>query len=783
MELQSFGNWLRLKRKALDLTREELAERLGYSAATVRKIEDEERRPSVQIAGRLAEIFNIPQNERESFLRFARGDWKSIPTEIKENIPWQNSNASFRSNLPATTTSLIGREKEIKEVREYLLKEDIRLVTLLGPPGIGKTRLSIEAARTVSPDFRDGVFFAALAPLDDPTRIASAVVQAFGFMEVGNLPADKQLAGGIGEKKMLIVLDNCEHLIEGVALLASFLLSACSHLKILVTSRESVRILGEWLYPVRAFDLPEESSSIDMETASKLPALTLFAERARAVRPDFVLDSENIKMVSVICTQLDGLPLAIELIAARIRFMSPQTLLERLSGQFVLTADGMRAASTRQKTLNNAIGWSYSLLSEEEQRLFAHLSVFSGSFTLEAAQTIFSKTVVEKSISDLITLLLDKSLLQDVPAREPRFTMLVTIQEFARARLRERGVEAEVRNWHLAYFLDLAEKADMELRGHHQLEWSRRLNSDRDNLRAALTWAIETKQTEIALKMVRKLDWFWMSRSEHTEGRQWLQRGLEMPDTPFHPAAHAEMLTQLAHHIFLQIGEHQQRPLIDQALLIARENHDKHNMARALAMLGLDLTDEENHAAAQSAFEESAALYQEVQDGWGLAHAMMCLAYKFSTEADFSNALSLFVQALAASRKTGDRFIENVILRGMAIAYLKQDNLPSALGALRESLILAQQLDTKLEIAATLSRWGSLEQRAGRPARAVSLYWAAKNLFDLVGAWTHRFEFDLDHALAPCRTMLSDAAFAEAVERGHAMTMEQAIAYALEGQE
>jgi tetratricopeptide (TPR) repeat protein len=297
-----------------------------------------------------------------------------------------------------------------------------------------------------------------------------------------------------------------------------------------------------------------------------------------------------------------------------------------------------------------------------------------------------------------------------------------------------------------------------------------------------LTWAIETKQTEIALKMVRKLDWFWMSGSEHTEGRQWLQRGLEMSDTPFHPAIHAEMLTQLAHHIFL-VGEHEQRPFIDQALLIARENNDKHNMARALSMLGLDLTDEENYVAAQSAFEESAALYQEVQDAWGLAHAMMCLAYKFSAEEDFSNALSRYRQALAACRKTGDRYLENVIFRGMAIASLKQNDLPSALDALRESLILAQQLDTKLEIAANLSRWGSIEQRAGRQARAVCLYWAAKNLFELVGAWPQRYEFDLERELAPGRAALGEEAFSAAVEEGRAMTMEQAIAYALEGWE
>jgi len=422
----SFGEWLKRQRKAVGLTQEQLAEQVSCSTSALKKIEAEERRPSAQIVERLAEIFNIPPNERTAFLRFARGDWASAPHETGGEIPWRASAISTRSNLPATATSLIGREKEIVDVHDYLLRADIRLVTLIGPPGIGKTRLSIESARTALPNFPADVFFVALAPLDDPALIAVTIAQALGYVGVRNISTNEQLKEGIGDKQMLIVLDNCEHLIEDVASLASGLLSACSHLKILATCRESLRIPGEWLYPVPAFDVPSENSFIDMETASNFPALILFAERARAVRPDFVLNAENIKTVSAICAHLDGLPLVIELIAARMRLMSPQALLERLNDQFILSADGMRTASTRQKTLQNAIGWSYNLLSDEEQKLFARLSVFSGGFTLEAAETIFPRTVSEKSVTDLIALLLDKSLLQRIPNErgEPRYTML-----------------------------------------------------------------------------------------------------------------------------------------------------------------------------------------------------------------------------------------------------------------------------------------------------------------------------------------------------------------------
>lgn len=457
MEEHSFGYWLRLKRKSLDLTREELAERVGYSAATIRKIEDEERHPSAQVVERLAEILHIPPNERPVFLQFARGDWKSAPPQSMEETPWRASTKSIHSNIPATTTSLIARGQEIAIIREYLSKNDIRLVTLIGPPGIGKTRLSIESARIMLSAFPEGVFFIALAPLEDPALIAVTVAQALGFVGARNISMSEQLKEGIGEKQMLLVLDNCEHLIEDISFLASSLLSACSRLKILATSRESLRIPGEWLYSVPAFDMPLDSSAVDMDTVSRYPAVQLFAERARAVCSDFSLNADNFETIAAICSRLDGLPLVIELIAARMRLMSPQAILNRLSSQFVLTADGMRVAAERQKTLRNAIDWSYKLLPPEEQKLFAYLSVFSGGFTLEIVEAIFSRIITEKSLANLIALLLDKSLLKfasrSEKSGEARYTMLVTIQEFARERLKEMGEETAICIWDISLTL------------------------------------------------------------------------------------------------------------------------------------------------------------------------------------------------------------------------------------------------------------------------------------------------------------------------------------------
>jgi non-specific serine/threonine protein kinase len=590
---------------------------------------------------------------------------------------------------------------------------------------------------------------------------------------------------------MLIVLDNCEHLIEEIASIASSLLSACPRLKMLATSRESFRIAGEWLYSIPAFDIPKGSDTIDLDKASDFPALMLFAERARAVRPDFKLTVDNIQTIAAICAHLDGLPLAIELIAARMRLMSPQTLLERLSGQFVLTADGMRAAFERQRTLWNAIDWSYNLLSAPEQKLFVYLSVFSGGFTLADAEAIFAHTVTEKSVPELLALLLDKSLIRRAAneSSDERYEMLVTIQEYAHEHLRQKEEETEIRNWHLAYFLGLAEEADKELYGHDQLEWLDRLRATRDNLRAALDWAIETQQTGLALQMARKLHWFWFICSDLVEGAQWLLRVLEMPNVSFYPEAHAEVLAQLEHHkhvlgdyFVAQLEKGRVTSFAKQALSIARAHNDKHNSARALSMIGLNLATGGNFAEAQSVLEESRKLFQQVQDEWGDAYSFFVLGYKSFLQNDLGAALPIVEQAYAIFKKLGERYFMCATLRYIGIIKIKLGDMKPGVEALRDALTTARQLDSKYEIAAGLYRFGQAAQYLGSPARTVSLFWAAKNAHDTigVGVWSQGLDAEFEPVLERCRAALGEQAFAEAAELGRAMTMEQAIAYALE---
>lgn len=783
----SFGVWLKRQRKALGMTQEQLGRQVFCSTSALKKIEAGLRRPSVQIAERLAEIFNIPANEKMAFTRFARdGEWSAEFSRPIGNTSWNPSPKTNSSNIPATVTSLIAREIEITELQAYLQKEDIRLLTLIGPPGIGKTRLSIETARTLLPNFTAGVYFVALAPLENPSLLAATIVRTLGFLGMNNITAEEQLKQGIGEKAMLIVLDNCEHLIEEVTKLASFLLSTCSRLKILATSRESLRIPGEWLYPVPAFDIPDIVSAISIETASNYPALTLFAERARAVRPDFALTPQNIQTVASICAQLDGLPLVIELIAARMRLMSPQTLLERMNEQFILSTDGMRSPFTRQKTLHNSISWSYNLLSEEEQKLFIHLSVFSGGFTLEVAEAMFSQIVTEKSVSDLIASLLDKSLLQRTfkADGEAYFSMLVTIQHFALTKLRSMGKESELRNLHLAYFLELAEKGDQEIHGHKQLAWLGRVSTLSDNFRFALEWALDSQQTKSALDLVRKLQWFWFIRGDFIMARRWLQKVLDLPDIPSYPEAQADALIQYAYHSS-QLGNDEfweGKSFVEQALSIARAHDDLPNINMAFTLLGLYMAEEGNFADAMSIGREAMTYFQNAQDDWRYANATLLLGIQ-SSLVDWSNALPLFQQALSVYRKLGDTYFQSVAFRYIGRAHVNLGNLMDGISALRESLLLAEQMNNNFQLALILWRgFAEAALRAEHTARAVTLYSASANIFLSLGAWTEQDDLRYEKELTPCRVELGESAFQEAWDVGYAMTPEEAIQYALEAE-
>jgi len=700
-----------------------------------------------------AEVFNIPKNERTAFVKFARGNLQVMPVEIIEDKPWHPLPSHQRSKIPSSTTSLIGREQEIADIRSYLLNVDIRLVTLLGPPGIGKTRLGLETARAVLSDFPDGIFFVALAPLDDSSLIASTILQTLGYVEAKSQLAIERVVESIGDKQMLLVLDNVEHLIEGSAPLVSRLLSACSHLKILITSREAVRISGEWLYSVPPLNIPRENSSIDLNTASQFPALTLFIERARAVRADFALNDDNIQVVASICTQLDGLPLAIELIAARMRLMSPQALLERLNSQYVLSADGMRAESARQKTLHNAIGWSYNLLSSDEKNLFACLSIFAGGFTLDAAESIFSHMFTDKSVSDLIALLLDKSLLQrTLDARsEFRYDMLVTIKHFALNSLRQMGLDEQVQDWHLNYFLKLAEQADKEIHGPEQVFWMDQVESENDNFHAAFDWCIAHQKTEAALRLLSALCWSWDVRSHYSEMHSWFDKIRKLPRIDDHPAVYANVLNHAAQHkwmlgdfrdaqslleesraIWLKLGKDGEQglaktldwlgmvarwgmgdnstanPLFEQSFIIYKNHGNQMGMAESMFHLAIVELDRGNADKSLSLFEQSMTLYRQLGDLWGIARVSQLIGQQFLNQGNYEQARFFFDQHLTIDE--GINFIEGiqVALCNFGNLYRYQGDYAQAEQFYEKSLIVCRDHGLKDDISNILFSLGLL---------------------------------------------------------------------------
>ena len=647
---------------------------------------------------------------------------------IRDGFGKPAMNAEIRpSNLPAQRTAFVGREKEVAAAKELILRRDVRLVTVTGPGGIGKTRLAAQVAGELLDRFPGGTYFVPLSPINDPALIASAIVQALGIREAGGqqpLEMLKQHLQNSSSAPVLLLLDNFEHMIQAAPAVAE-LLAAGSYLKIMVTSRAPLHVYGEHEFAVPPLSMPSSAATTAVGTLAQYPAVALFVQRAIAVKPDFEFNRENATAVIEICARLDGLPLAIELAAARVKVLSPSSMRTRLSSRLQLLTGGARDMPHRQQTLRGAIDWSYDLLSPAEQKLFRRLSVFVGGSTLEGAEAVCdTKGDLDLDLLDGIASMVDKSLVQQVDfARdEPRFVMLETIREYALEKLRASGEEAFTRRAHAAYYLVLAEEQAAAQCDAEGSEWLEHFGLEHDNFRAALEWLTETGDAAWGLRLGAALFRFWDMREHLAEGRSRLHKLLQLPAAATLIRARARALFA-AGVLGAEQGDYSSADaLIRESLHIARQLGDKRGAAVSLNALAVNARDSGDAAAACALFEESLVLWRELDDQKCIARCLSNLGNVVKMQGDNARARSLYAECLAIFQELGDR-------EGVAWSMNYQGDVARAQGdsaaartLYEKGLAIFRELDDNWGIAGTLADLGSLAREQRDYSTAHSLY-------------------------------------------------------------
>jgi len=753
-----------------------------------------------------------------------------VALDLPADFPPLQSLAASPKNLPVQLTSFIGRDAEVAEVKGLLSAS--RLVTLTGSGGCGKSRLSTQVARELGSHYSNGVWFIELAPVADPALVPQTLLSIFNLREDSHRSTLEVLINYLRAKTLLLVLDNCEHLIEACAQISEALLRACPNLRILATSREALGIAGEAAYRVPSLDTPNPAQLPSLDELEKVDSIRLFIERAATAKPGFTLTQDNASFLAQICYRLDGIPLALELAASRVKVLSPEQIASRLDDRFRLLTGGARTALPRQQTLRAMIDWSYSLLSEQEKTLFRRLAIFVGGWTLEAAESVCGEERSEFDVLDLLARLVDKSLIFiEESTGEIRYHRLETIRQYSREKFFETDEVESVRDRHLDFFVQFAELADENLKGGEQVVWQNRMEAEQDNLRTALEWGM-SRDPDSALRIAGAANLFWTAGGYSAEGFRWTEKALAQVEQIPAPkgitleqrlVARARALRGLA-RLYLSLGDNASaKHAAEESVALYRQSQDRRGLSFALVVLAYPLEFLGERVQAEAVLRESNAIARAEGDVYVICRSLNLLArvivdlhhdldlsqryveesYGLAREAglrsqeaqasgisgliathrnDYDEARAHLKEAVSVYQEIGATF--NVILEKSNLAHLERrlGNYARALEYYRETIVAFRDIAQRGAVAHQLECFGFIALAQNQNERALQLFAAASGLREKDGIpMTPDEQIYFDEQLKGLREKMDSMKFDSIWSQGRAMTMETAIAYATEG--